>query len=45
MENDNRFQHVSSDPRFRGLPKNQRKVKIDERFKNMFKVSFYRNKE
>ncbi|XP_060661596.1 ESF1 homolog [Drosophila nasuta] len=33
---DARFQHLLSDPRFRGVPKVQRKVKIDKRFQGMF---------
>ncbi|XP_016948500.1 ESF1 homolog [Drosophila biarmipes] len=33
---DARFQHLLEDPRFRGVPKVQRKVKIDKRFKGMF---------
>ncbi|XP_026845839.1 pre-rRNA-processing protein esf1 [Drosophila persimilis] len=33
---DARFQHLLSDPRFKGVPKVQRKVKIDKRFQGMF---------
>ncbi|KAF6211542.1 hypothetical protein GE061_012055 [Apolygus lucorum] len=33
---DKRFSHVVSDPRFRKLPRSERKVKIDHRFKAMF---------
>ncbi|KAH8269901.1 hypothetical protein KR044_007143 [Drosophila immigrans] len=33
---DARFQHLMADPRFRGVPKVQRKVKIDKRFQGMF---------
>ncbi|XP_016998640.2 uncharacterized protein [Drosophila takahashii] len=33
---DARFQHLLADPRFRGVPKVQRKVKIDKRFQGMF---------
>lgn len=33
---DERFQHLVSDPRFKSLPKQQRKVKIDKRFQGMF---------
>lgn len=33
---DERFQHLVSDPRFKSLPKEQRKVKIDKRFQGMF---------
>lgn len=33
---DERFQHLLADPRFRGVPKVQRKVKIDKRFQGMF---------
>uniref|UniRef100_A0A1Y1KKF1 ESF1 RRM domain-containing protein n=1 Tax=Photinus pyralis TaxID=7054 RepID=A0A1Y1KKF1_PHOPY len=34
---DQRFAHVESDPKFRRIPKSERKVKIDKRFKSMFK--------
>lgn len=37
MEEDKRFTHVVSDPKFRRIPKNERKVKIDKRFQSMFK--------
>uniref|UniRef100_A0A2M3Z723 Putative esf1 n=1 Tax=Anopheles braziliensis TaxID=58242 RepID=A0A2M3Z723_9DIPT len=33
---DSRFAHLVNDPRFRGLPKSEKKVKIDSRFKSMF---------
>ncbi|KAH8286653.1 hypothetical protein KR018_004597 [Drosophila ironensis] len=33
---DQRFQHLLTDPRFRGVPKKQRVVKIDKRFQGMF---------
>lgn len=33
---DERFQHLVNDPRFRGIPITQRKVKIDKRFQGMF---------
>lgn len=33
---DDRFKHIATDPRFRGVPKSQRKVKIDKRFTGMF---------
>uniref|UniRef100_A0A0K8W1R9 ESF1 n=1 Tax=Bactrocera latifrons TaxID=174628 RepID=A0A0K8W1R9_BACLA len=33
---DERFQHLVNDPRFRGIPMTQRKVKIDKRFQGMF---------
>ncbi|XP_022232986.2 LOW QUALITY PROTEIN: pre-rRNA-processing protein esf1 [Drosophila obscura] len=33
---DARFQHLMADPRFKGVPKVQRKVKIDKRFQGMF---------
>lgn len=33
---DERFAHVQSDPRFRGVPKSVRKVKIDKRFQSLF---------
>lgn len=34
---DKRFAHVLSDPKFRRIPKSERKVKIDNRFQSMFK--------
>ncbi|XP_053393712.1 ESF1 homolog [Mercenaria mercenaria] len=34
---DKRFAHVAKDPRFRKMPVGERKVKIDKRFKGMFK--------
>ena len=34
---DQRFAHVKTDPKFRRIPKGARKVKIDSRFKSMFK--------
>ncbi|KAK5643385.1 hypothetical protein RI129_007230 [Pyrocoelia pectoralis] len=34
---DERFAHVDLDPKFRRIPKAERKVKIDKRFKSMFK--------
>uniref|UniRef100_A0A2M4BE51 Putative esf1 n=1 Tax=Anopheles marajoara TaxID=58244 RepID=A0A2M4BE51_9DIPT len=33
---DSRFAHLVNDPRFRGMPKSEKKVKIDSRFKSMF---------
>lgn len=33
---DERFKHVLSDPKFRRIPKGERKVKIDKRFRSMF---------
>uniref|UniRef100_G3MKN9 Uncharacterized protein n=1 Tax=Amblyomma maculatum TaxID=34609 RepID=G3MKN9_AMBMU len=33
---DERFKHITTDPRFRGVPRSQRKVKIDNRFAAMF---------
>ncbi|KAF5302371.1 hypothetical protein FQA39_LY10410 [Lamprigera yunnana] len=33
---DERFSHVINDPKFRRIPKTERKVKIDKRFKSMF---------
>lgn len=33
---DKRFAHILSDPKFRKIPKTERKVKIDDRFKVMF---------
>ncbi|XP_060581600.1 ESF1 homolog isoform X3 [Ruditapes philippinarum] len=37
ISKDKRFAHVTKDPRFRKMPVGQRKVKIDDRFKGMFK--------
>lgn len=37
MLRDPRFAHVAKDPKFRRIPKAERKVKIDHRFKDMFK--------
>lgn len=37
MAEDERFAHILSDPKFRRIPKNERKVKIDKRFQSMFK--------
>ncbi|OQV19800.1 ESF1-like protein [Hypsibius exemplaris] len=33
---DDRFSRIATDPRFRGIPKEERKLKIDDRFKAMF---------
>lgn len=33
---DPRFAHLVNDPRFKGLPKSHKKVKIDKRFQSMF---------
>lgn len=33
---DDRFKHIATDPRFRGVPRSQRKIKIDNRFAGMF---------
>ncbi|CAM1297462.1 ESF1 (predicted) [Pycnogonum litorale] len=33
---DDRFKHIANDPRFRSLPKKEKKIKIDKRFKSMF---------
>ncbi|CAL7943060.1 unnamed protein product [Xylocopa violacea] len=35
--NDKRFAHVARDPKFKRMPKTERKVVIDKRFQNMFK--------
>lgn len=35
-ESDERFSHMLKDPRFRTIPKSDKKVKIDKRFKTMF---------
>ena len=37
MEKDKRFDIIGQDPRFRRMPKDERKVKIDRRFEGMFK--------
>lgn len=37
MLKDARFAHIARDPKFRRIPKAERKVKIDYRFKDMFK--------
>lgn len=37
MLKDARFAHIAKDPKFRRIPKAERKVKIDHRFKGMFK--------
>lgn len=34
---DSRFAHVAKDPKFRRIPKAERKIKIDRRFQGMFK--------
>ncbi|XP_063229279.1 ESF1 homolog isoform X2 [Bacillus rossius redtenbacheri] len=34
--NDKRFSHIVSDPRYKRIPKLERKVKIDKRFQSMF---------
>lgn len=36
MSKDARFAHIAKDPKFRRIPKAERKVKIDNRFKDMF---------
>lgn len=36
MEEDPRFAHVAIDPRFKRMPRKEKKVKIDERFQKMF---------
>jgi hypothetical protein len=38
MESDARFKHMLSDPKFRRIPRKERKVQIDKRFEAMFKV-------
>ena len=37
MLKDKRFAHIAKDPKFRRIPKSERKVKIDKRFQAMFK--------
>ncbi|XP_065343222.1 ESF1 homolog [Cloeon dipterum] len=44
MQSDDRFKHVSTDPKFRRLPQKERKVKIDKRFQSMFKDSKFKVK-
>lgn len=41
---DERFKHVLSDPKFRRIPKGERKVKIDKRFRSMFKSKNFKVK-
>ncbi|XP_052767146.1 ESF1 homolog isoform X2 [Mya arenaria] len=41
---DKRFAHVAKDPRFRKVPLKERKVKIDQRFKHMFKDKTFKMK-
>lgn len=36
MDQDDRFKHLATDPKFRRIPKTERKIKIDKRFKSMF---------
>ncbi|CAG0898289.1 unnamed protein product [Darwinula stevensoni] len=43
-QEDERFRHIRTDPRFRPLPKNERKVKIDKRFQAMFKDQHFKVK-
>lgn len=40
VETDERFAHIHKDPRFRRVPKKERKVKIDSRFQSMFENKF-----
>ncbi|PSN33362.1 hypothetical protein C0J52_20287 [Blattella germanica] len=35
--NDSRFSHITKDPRFKRIPKWEKKIKIDKRFQSMFK--------
>lgn len=41
---DKRFAHVAKDPRFRKMPKGEKRVKIDQRFKHMFKDKKFKMK-
>ncbi|XP_071962533.1 ESF1 homolog [Antedon mediterranea] len=41
---DERFSHIGKDPRFRMMPKQDRKVKIDKRFQAMFKSNQFKLK-
>ncbi|XP_071085342.1 ESF1 homolog [Haliotis cracherodii] len=36
IRKDERFAHIVKDPRFRTMPKNKKRVKIDKRFQSMF---------
>lgn len=36
MLNDKRFAHIAKDPKFKRMPKSERKIKIDKRFQSMF---------
>lgn len=42
--NDPRFAHLSWDPKYNRVPKRERKVKIDDRFKSMFTESKFQTK-
>ncbi|KAH9524210.1 pre-rRNA-processing protein esf1 [Bulinus truncatus] len=44
IEDDPRFSHIASDPRFRPMPKSKRKVKIDSRFQSLFTSSHFSHK-
>merc|ERR1712154_407310 len=35
-EEDPRFAHIASDPRFKPMPKSKKKVKVDSRFQSLF---------
>jgi len=37
IDDDDRFKHIATDPRFRRMRKDEQKIKIDNRFKGMFK--------
>ncbi|CAH0560192.1 unnamed protein product [Brassicogethes aeneus] len=41
---DKRFAHIANDPKFRRIPKNEKKVKIDKRFQGMFSDSKFKVK-
>lgn len=36
IEDDPRFSHIASDPKFKPMPKSKKKVKIDSRFQSLF---------
>jgi hypothetical protein len=44
LKKDDRFAHITKDPRFHQLPSKERKVKIDKRFKSMFEEKKFKLK-
>ena len=41
VTSDPRFSHVGHDPKFRYMPKEKKKVKIDDRFSSLMTVSLF----